>query len=228
MDSEYENFHVRENLEIFIADVKEAIEEYGKRIYQNTAILKLRKEILKVNDILSQESLLNEKDLKILEEKNFIFKRERENAIHDYFWKLDTFENYCENFPDQITQLEEIFEQNEKINPQNIVRSNYIEKHIKDAFADFQAIILKKPYEISVLYLEKYFASLKDNVRSKIEKRLAEEGLIDNKNNNNKTAFPLNIKSLNIVFSFLLSLNVTQILGIWMRGGMNALLDILP
>ena len=179
VDSEYDNDDVRENLEIFIDDVRKVIREYGEKIYQNTARLKIRGEIMKINDELSKKNILNPKELSILYDLKYKYESERKNKIREYFAILDSFENYKKYFPDQIHKLEEIYEKNEHLNPNNFSRRNYINKHLEYSFNDFQLIIIEPVEEINKFYMAKIFDSLNKDLKDKIMKRLEEEGLVD-------------------------------------------------
>ena len=134
---------------------------------------------MKINDQLSKKNILNPKELSILYDLKYKYESERKNKIREYFAILDSFENYKKYFPDQIHKLEEIYEKNEHLNPNNFSRRNYINKHLEYSFNDFQLIIIEPVEEINKFYMAKIFDSLNKDLKDKIMKRLEEEGLVD-------------------------------------------------
>jgi len=172
VDADYQNEDVKRCIDIFLEDVKKQNDEYGQICLEKTIMIKLSKLIMQFNDKTSDIKLLNENDLKKMESHFKEINDKREKELREYFADFDEFENYCNKYSDHISELEQIYKNNDKNNPHNFVRSKYIEKHMKDAFEDFKKLILKKPDEITIKFINEYYENLNTEIKEKINERL--------------------------------------------------------
>lgn len=91
--------------------------------------------------------------------------------------------------------LENFYANKEKDNLHNFSRSNYIEKHMKDASDYFKKLILKTPEQINMKYFKKFFNNINEEIKQKIINRLKIEGLIDKSSDNIDGVFAI-LKSI--------------------------------
>lgn len=183
VDDLFENENVKRNIKYFMDDVKAIIEKYQKTISYKTGTIRLRQEIMRINDQFSNDKLFTEEEIKILKQNKFDINNEREEKLRKYFGELNSFKDYKSLYPDHLHLLKEKYKENDRFNPHNFSRSNYIERHMRDAFRFFQTTILKKADEINAFYLEKFVNSINEEIRKKIIHRLQQEGIIDETSN---------------------------------------------